>query len=184
MTSATRRQTLAWLAAWAVVVVFVVGVLFMAATARLFVWPPGDAPARVDAIVALGGDPGQLRAKKAVALAEAGYAPVVLVSRGGYPPAPCPKASHGVRVVCFRADPLNTRGEMEFAAREAKRNHWTSLIIVPQRDQATRARLLFRRCSDVRLLVDPVAAHGFTLLRDLAYEWAALGKAFVVQTHC
>jgi hypothetical protein len=184
MTEANRRDTLRWLSAWAVLLALVVGVLFMVATARLFVWPPSDPPARVDAILALGGDPGQLRAKEAVSLAESGYAPVVLVSQGGYPPAPCPTARAGIRVVCFRADPLNTRGEVEFATRQAERNHWTSMLMVPQRDQATRGRMLFRRCSGIHLLVVPVSAHGTALLFDLAYEWAALGKAFIVHTSC
>ncbi len=164
--------------------VCLLGILLAVATVRLFVWPPTDPPARVDAILALGGDPGQLRAKKAVSLAEAGYAPVVVVSLGGYPPAPCPKASPGIRVVCFRADPLDTRGEVEFATRLAAREHWTSMLMVPERDQATRARLLFRRCSSMRLLVDPVTAHGTALWMDLPYEWASLAKAFVVHTSC
>jgi hypothetical protein len=29
-----------------------------------------------------------------------------------------------------------------------------------------------------------VSAHGTALLFDLAYEWAALGKAFIVHTSC
>ena len=180
----TRASLWRWLAAWAVVLVLVVGVLFTAATARLFLWPPSDAPAQVDAIVALGGDPGQLRAKEAVSLAEQGYASVVLVSRGGYPPAPCPTVRAGIELVCFRADPLNTRGEVEFANRQAARRGWTSMLMVPGRAQATRARLLFRRCSDMRLVVVPVSDHGTTLLYDIAYEWAALAKAFVVHPSC
>ncbi len=184
MSEADRVSTLRWLAAWAVVLALVACAVFAMATARLFLWPPTDAPAHVDAIVALGGDPGQLRAKEAVSLAEQGYAPVVVVSRGGYPPAPCPTAKPGIEVVCFRPDPLNTRGEVEFATREAARRHWTSMLMVAERDQATRARLLFRRCSDMRLLVVPVSAHGTTLLFDVAYEWASLAKAFVVHTSC
>ena len=35
---------------------------------------------------------------------------VVMVSLGGYPPAPCPTAKAPVRVICFRADPLDTAG--------------------------------------------------------------------------
>jgi hypothetical protein len=171
-------------ATWAAVFVVVLGALIVVVSARLFLWPPTDAPAKVDAILALGGDPGQLRAKQAVALAEAGNAPVVMVSLGGYPPAPCPRPKATVRVMCFRASPLDTRGEVEYATRLAKVNHWTSMMMVPERSQATRARLLFRRCSDIRLVVVPVSAHGVTLLRNVAYEWAALAKAFVVNTSC
>jgi uncharacterized SAM-binding protein YcdF (DUF218 family) len=168
----------------AVLLVLVLGVTFVAATARLFLWPPTNAPARVDAILALGGDPGQLRAKQGVALAEAGYAPVVIVSRGGYPPAPCPTARAPAHVICFRANPLDTRGEVEYATRLARANHWTSMLMVPERDQATRARMLFRRCSGMPLEVVPVSAHGTTLLFYVAYEWASLAKAFVVHTSC
>ena len=109
--------------AWGVVLLLVLAVLFVAATARLFLWPPTDNPAKVDAILALGGDPGQNRAKEGVALAEAGYAPVVMVSLGGYPRDPCPTAKAPVQVICFRANPLNTRGEVEFATRLAKEKH-------------------------------------------------------------
>jgi uncharacterized SAM-binding protein YcdF (DUF218 family) len=165
-------------------VVAVVVAVLAVATVRLFLWPPTDAPARVDAILALGGDPGQLRAAEAMSLAEAGYAPVVVVSRGGYPPAPCPEAVPGVRVVCFRANPLDTRGEVEFATSMAAREHWSSMLMVSERDQATRARLLFRRCSGMRLVVVPVAAHGGALAYDVAYEWAALAKSFVEHTSC
>ena len=169
---------------WALGSVLVVGAVFAGATARLFLWPPTDAPAHVDAILALGGDPGQLRAKKAVALAEAGYSRVVLVSLGGYPPAPCPTAEPGIEVTCFRADPLDTRGEVEFATRLAERNHWTSMAMVPERSQATRARMLFRRCSGIRLVVVPVGATGTALVRNVVYEWGALVKALVVHTGC
>ncbi len=184
VTGGRRRGAVRRALPWVGLVVAVAVVVLAAATARLFVWAPTDAPTHVDAILALGGDPGQLRAAKAVSLAEAGYAPVVLVSLGGYPPAPCPKARSGIEVVCFRADPLDTRGEVEFATREAARHHWTSMMMVPERDQATRARLLFRRCSAIRLVVVPVSAHGRALLLDLAYEWASLAKAFVVHTGC
>ncbi|HEY4928947.1 MAG TPA: hypothetical protein VIH95_07325 [Acidimicrobiales bacterium] len=169
---------------WAAVLVVVLGALIVVVSARLFLWPPTDGPAKVDAILALGGDPGQLRAERAVALAEAGYAPVVMVSLGGYPPAPCPSAEARVRVICFRANPLDTRGEVEYATRMAKANHWTSMLMVPERSQATRARLLFRRCSDMHLVVVPVSAHGVALLENLAYEWAALTKALFVNTTC
>lgn len=90
------------------VLVLVVLVLFVIVTARLFVWPPSDLPQRADAAVALGGDPGQLRAKEAIRLVRQGYAPVAVVSLGGTTPAPCPHPQPKVAVICFRADPLDT----------------------------------------------------------------------------
>lgn len=179
-----RRPLGQWLAAWLVVVVLLLAALYVVAVARLFLWPPTDAPARVDAIVALGGDPGQVRAQTALRLAQQGWSGHVLVSRGGFDEAPCPKPPPGITETCFRADPLNTRGEMEFAARTAAAHHWRSLMIVPGRVQATRARLLFRRCSAIPLVVVPVSDHGIHLVWDVLYETGALAKAFVIHPSC
>ncbi len=169
---------------WLLLVAVVVAAGWCVATAVLFLWPSTDPPSRADAIVALGGDPGQLRAHYAVGLAEAGYAPVVLVSLGGATPAPCPHPVHGVRIVCFRADPLNTRGEAEFAARQARLHHWDRLLVVPSTTQATRARVEFSRCTPARLLVVPVADPRSTVIYNVIYEWAALAKALVVVRAC
>ena len=89
-----------------------------------------------------------------------------------------------VEALDLRQVKVNTRGEVEYATRLARANRWTSMLMVPERDQATRARMLFRRCSDMPLVVVPVSAHGTTLLFSIAYEWASLAKAFVVHTSC
>lgn len=163
--------------------VLLVVALFLGATARLFVWPPTDRPTRVDAVISLGGDPGQRRAHKAVALAAAGFAPVAVVSRGSaiYP---CPPAPRGVQVVCFLPNPVDTRGEAEFAAKLAARRHWTRLMVVPENSQSTRARLLFERCTSARLFVVPVPDRAWHLPLDVAYEWGALAKALVLKRSC
>jgi len=166
------------------IVVVVVVVLFAAATARLFVWSPIDAPVRADAVVALGGDPGQRRAHEAIALAHAGYAPVAVVSLGGNPPVRCPRPPTGVQIVCFRADPLDTRGEAEHVASLAARHHWQRILVVSERSQATRARLLFTRCTSIDVRMVPVDDPISHLPYDVAYEWAALFKALVVQRSC
>lgn len=175
-----RRRRLQKVALVLVVIIAVVAV----ASVRLFVWPPSDRPVRADAVVALGGDPGQLRAKQAISLAQSGYAPVVVVSLGGTRAAPCPPAPARITVICFRADPLDTRGEAEFVGRLAAHRHWSTLIVVPERSQATRARLLFERCTDARLVVVPIADPTLRLALDVAYEWAALAKALVVHRSC
>ncbi len=158
--------------------------LFAAATLRLFVWPPSDRPTPADAVVALGGDPGQHRAAEAMALARSGYAPVAVISLGGTPPAPCPKAARAVEVLCFRPDPLDTRGEAEHIARLVAARHWRKIIVVPERSQATRARLLVERCTGVRLEIVPVADPLSQLPEDLLYEWGALAKALVLERTC
>jgi len=162
----------------------VVVVLVVAATARLFVWPPTDHPVRADAVVALGGDPGQRRAAQAVALARAGYAPVAVVSLGGAVPAPCPRPVPRVRIVCFRPRPLDTRGEARYVAQLAARHHWHRLILVPERSQSTRARLIFERCTSAHLVVVPVADPLSHLPYDVLYEWGALFKALVLYRSC
>jgi uncharacterized SAM-binding protein YcdF (DUF218 family) len=162
----------------AVVFVLVVG------TPRLFVWPPTDHPSRADAVVALGGDPGQLRAKSAIQLARSGYAPVAVISLGGEKAVPCPRAVPRIQLICFRADPLDTRGEAEYVARLVSRHHWHRIIVVSERSQATRARMLFERCTPVQLEMVPVADTSNRLPYDVAYEWGALLKALVVERSC
>ena len=157
---------------------------FVVATARLFVWPPTDLPSRADAVVSLGGDTGQLRQKKAIELAVAGYAPVAVISRGGVKAVPCPHPVRGIRIICFRADPLDTRGEAEEVARLSARYHWHRIIVVSERTQATRARLLFERCTTVHLEMVPVADPRSRLFFFVAYEWGALVKALVLVTGC
>ncbi len=56
--------------------------------------------------------------------------------------------------------------------------------MVPERSQATRARLLFERCTDVRILMVPVTDPTGHLLYDIAYEWGALTKALVLVRSC
>lgn len=174
--STARRRVL--------LVVLVLVVVFVAATARLFIWPPIDPPARVDAVVALGGDPGQRRAQYAIALARSGYAPVAVISRGGHPAVACPRPGGRVRVICFRANPLDTRGEAQYVAALARARHWDQLIVVSERSQSTRARLLFERCTSAHLHMVPVSDPLSRLAYDVAYEWAALTKALVVQRSC
>ena len=160
------------------IVVAVVG------TARLFVWPPTDPPTKADAVVALGGDPGQLRAKSALHLAHQGYAPVAVISLGGQKAVPCPRPVPGVQVVCFRAEPLNTRGEAEYVARLAARRHWHRIIVVSERSQATRARMLFKRCTGIQLEMVPVNDPRTRLPYDVVYEWGALLKALTLDRSC
>jgi len=166
------------------IAVGVVVVVVLIVSARLFVWSPIDRPTRVDAIVALGGDPGQRRAHEAVALARRGFAPVAVISLGGYPPAPCPEPVPGVEVLCFRASPLDTRGEAEYVGALAARRHWHRLIVVSERTQTTRARLLFKRCTSARLVMVPVSDPVSHLPFDVLYEWGALAKALVLHRSC
>jgi uncharacterized SAM-binding protein YcdF (DUF218 family) len=168
-----------------VIVVFVILlVLFFTATARLFVWSPTDQPTRVDAVVALGGDPGQRRAHEAISLVTSGFAPVAVISLGGTRPVKCPRPGRRVPVMCFRANPLDTRGEAEYVAALARRRHWTHLIVVSERSQTTRARMLVKRCTSARVDMVPVSDPWSHLPYDVVYEWGAMAKALLLQRSC
>jgi len=119
----------------------------------------------------------------ALELARSGYARIAVISLGGNH-AHCLPAPPKVEVICFHPDPLNTRGEAEAVARLIAQRHWKRIILVPERSQATRARLLFKRCTNADLVVVPVADPFSQLFIDVVYEWGALTKALVFKTSC
>ena len=122
--------------------------------------------------------------KSALQLAKAGYAPVAVISLGGDPTVHCPRAPKGIEVICFRPDPVNTRGEAEFVAGLAAQRHWDRIIVIPDRTQTTRARLLFKRCTQISLEMVPVHDDLPQLLAGVAYEWGALIKALIFNRSC
>lgn len=157
-------------------------VLFVAATARLFVWPPTDPPKKVDAIVALDGWPPRMY--KALQLARDGYAPVVYISTESYGIRQCRETIPGVSVRCFEPVPEDTRGEAEYVTRQAAEHHWKSLLVVSSMTQTTRARMLFKRCFSGEVVMDPVPMPTSQLARNIAYEWGAMFKALFIEPHC
>ena len=164
-------------------ILLVVAVVFAAATLRLFVFPATDQPTHVNGILSLNGGNEMAREALAVSLAEKGYAPVLLFSQGGEASdTSCPKVPR-VAVVCFVDGAGNTRGEAEFAGRYAERHHWHSMMIVPGRDQATRARVLTERCFSGRVVVVPIS-ESRPALRDIADQWGGLLDTFLVHRGC
>jgi uncharacterized SAM-binding protein YcdF (DUF218 family) len=169
----------------ALVGVLVLVLAFAVATARIIVWPARGMPSRVDAIVMLAG-PGN-RLPVALRLAAERRAPVLVVSLGhlGYG-GPCPAASSApeVKIICFDPDPADTRGEAEFAARLARRYGWRSLVLVAIAEQATRARIMIRRCYSgaVYLVTAPQAWYQWPY--QIAYGWGALFKALFLERAC
>ncbi len=155
--------------------------LFLGATARLFVFPGRDEPAPVDAIVMFAGSPGRI--EHAVALAEAGYAPTLAVSVPTVDD-PCPPPIPGVEVICFAPDPLTTQGESRWTAAAAARYGWRSVLVITSTSQTTRARLRLARCYPGQVLMSPVSPPRRMWPYMIAYEWAAMGKALVVQREC
>src|SRR5271157_1904569 len=149
-------------------------VVFVAATLVLFVYPPTDQPSHVDGILSLNGGDEQAREAQAVSLAEKGFAPVLLFSQGSRAnDTPCPTVPR-VSVVCFVDVTNNTRGEARWAGQYAERHHWHSLLIVPGRAQAMRARLLMERCFSGRVVVVPATEPLRDIPRDVFHEWGGL----------
>ena len=157
--------------------------VFVAATLWLFVYPPTSQPVHVDGILSFNGSDEGARAALAVSLAKKGYGPVLLFSQGGESAdTSCPKVPR-VSVVCFVDVSNNTRGEAEWAGRYAKRHHWHSLLIVPGRAQATRARLLTERCFSGQVVVVP-ASEPRPTLSEIFHQWGGLVDALFIHRSC
>lgn len=158
---------------------------FLASTARLFVWPDLGTPSHVDAIVMLNG-PGD-RLDPALRLAREHRASTLVISQGGSDwgfNSVCAAKIPGVRVICFIPSPETTRGEAEFTGLLAKRYHWHSIVLVTTIQQDTRARLRVSRCFNGRIYVIGAQLPASEWLYTIAYEWAALTKAVVLQRSC
>jgi uncharacterized SAM-binding protein YcdF (DUF218 family) len=160
----------------------------LAASAALFVWPREDDPAGADAVVVLAGARDS-RLAKGLELIRDGAAQTLVISDGrarGWQIGNrlCDGEATGFRVVCFRPEPYSTRGEAEDVARLAQARGWRSLVVVTSRYHVTRARMLFRRCTDAA--VKGVAADtsaGATAV-NLPVEWGKLAYQLTVQRGC
>ena len=159
----------------------VVLVAFAVSTARWFVWPSLDTPHPADAIIVFGGSGG--RYEKGLAMARAGLAPNLLMSLEGIDDR-CRVAIPGVRVSCFLPAPLTTQGEARYLAAVTRQNGWRRVIVVVTTTQATRARIRIRRCYGGSLQVVGVALPLLKRPYAVAYEWAAMMKAFTIQRGC
>jgi hypothetical protein len=168
----------------AVIVLAVVFVIFSALTVRLFVWPAQGMPPRVSAIVMLDG-PGGSALNVATGLAAQHRAPFLVISRGTVASHdPCPRQLSGVTLICFNPVPATTQGEAEFVGRLAKKYHWQSVAVVAITPQVSRARLRVERCfaGQVYVVKAPIQAGAWPY--EIAYEWAAVAKALVLQRGC
>ncbi len=157
----------------------------------LFVWPGQDHPRHAAAIIVLSGDAAH-RFPRALALARAGVAPVLVVSdgaRSSWAPARnlcAHPSSHRFRVICFRPRPYSTRGEARGALALAERNHWRSLLVVTSTYHVYRARILFKRCLDGRARVYVTGMRGSLawLPLNMVSETFKLGLVFTTRRSC
>jgi uncharacterized SAM-binding protein YcdF (DUF218 family) len=164
----------------------VVLVVFVAATARLLVWPAQGMPSRVDAIVVLGG-PGN-RLGKGLELWHQRRAPVIVVSLGlpiTVPSRLCAPHTRPVTSFCFSpGNAGTTQTEARDVARLARQHHWQSMVLVTSPEQDTRARLRFQRCYPGSLYVVTTPLPLTQWPYYIAYEWGGLFKALVLQPSC
>lgn len=176
-----RRRQRRWRRLAITLVVVIIAAI--AATARLFVWPAQGMPPRVDAIVSLDRPGGTLSA--ALRLAEQHRARFLVISLGtpesGYG---CPPPIAGVRLICFNPAPATTQGEAQFVGRLARTYRWHSVAVVTIAPQDSRARLRVERCfgGPVYVVATPITLTSWPY--QIAYEWAALTKAIIVQRSC
>src|SRR5579871_2680039 len=94
---------------------------------------------------------------------------------------PCPPPVPGVAVICFNPSPATTQGEAEFVGRLARKHHWHSVAVVAITPQDSRTRLRVGRCFPGQVYVVTAPIRPSTWPYQIAYEWAALIKALVIQ---
>jgi len=125
------------------------------------------------------------RLGRALELARAGYAPVLVVSRGGFGQrCPTRQDAGGATVICFAPRPVTTQGEARMAGQLARQHGWKRLILVVERSQNTRARLRVGRCFDGDVLVATVDPALREWPHLIAYQWGAIVKALIWQREC
>jgi hypothetical protein len=158
-------------------VVPLVVVAGIAATARLFVWPHTDRIEHADAVVVLAGGDGE-RLDRGLDLVHQGVAPTLVLSFG--PPGLC-DGGEAFDVVCFTPSPETTRGEARAIGDLARAHGWSRLLLVTSTPHVTRARMLVDRCYDGRLEVTGatprIGLAGW--IGEIAHEWGGLADALV-----
>ena len=162
--------------------------VWLAASAYLFVWPRSDRVRRADALVVLGPGPHGERLEKARELIRRHAAPQLVAS--------IPDSEEGWvelrslcsrgQALCFRAKPFTTRGEARQVARLARRHNWKSLIVVTSRYHVVRARLLYGRCFDGDLMVvgAPPSRKPTEFAERTLHEWGGLLDALILERDC
>lgn len=153
----TRRRPRLWLRVGAGLVVLAVGA-WVGVCVRYVAHPDIDAHERVDALYVLG--PVETRLDEALALMDAGLAPVMLATTSideatgtPYFTDHCGRVTATYRIECVVPDPYTTRGEAELLAEQVREHGWTKVAILTSTAHASRAGLLMRRCVAASVLV-------------------------------
>jgi hypothetical protein len=179
------------------VALVVIGALVAVVSWRWFVHPRTDGPVAADAIVMFGGSGD--RFERAVELADAGWADVLVISdpiddgdrysahgwfcrNDGRSP-DHPVQDRDYEAICFDPETHTTRGEARYVARLAEERGWRRIVLVTTTEQATRARILLSRCWEGDIAAVTVATEQFRPAR-IVYEWGAMLRATVQRRGC
>lgn len=151
----TRTALLPRVAVRALVAVVSALAIWLLLAIQFFAFPPQSTPHHTDAIVVLGGLSRE-RLPVAQDLQESLDIPVLVVSTTGLSgnaegDALCREDSNDPDLVCFRPDPLNTRGEADAVADLAARNGWKSITVVTSDYHLMRAGTLMRQCTSAEV---------------------------------
>ena len=149
----TRRTLLIALAS-----VLALAATWLALCVRYVAHPDIDAHERVDALYVLG--PVETRLDEALALMDAGLAPVMLATTSidestgtPYFTDHCGRVTATYRIECVVPEPYTTRGEAEMLAGLVRVHGWRKVAILTSTAHASRAGLLMRRCVAASVLV-------------------------------
>jgi hypothetical protein len=162
------------------IVVELLLVLFVAASLYLFVFVPSPHPKHADAIVVLSS--GRARYELGLNLYRQHVAPTLALSlprfgdQGGNT---CPKGA-----LCFRAHPYSTRGEAETVAELARTHGWRTIVVVTSRYHVRRAHMLFRRCTNAKLVFVPADTAFSAYLLAIPLEWAKSAVQLTLRRKC
>jgi uncharacterized SAM-binding protein YcdF (DUF218 family) len=158
-------------------IVLVVVLAWAAVAAIGFALHHGDTPVHADAVVVLEGS--KTRLPLGMKLVREGYAPLLIISVGDRKQLEARLCSgreriRHVRVLCFSAIPLSTRGEAEYVGKLAETERLYSIDVVTSKFHVLRAGVLIRRCYHGRLHIVGAPESNWRLPLYLASETAKL----------
>ncbi|WP_084727360.1 YdcF family protein [Rhodococcoides yunnanense] len=148
----------------------------------VYVDPVVDQPKHADAIVVLGGSADD-RNSLGLELAEEGYASTLVYS-DPYGSAStltdiCTHGSPDFTVECFDPDPGTTRGEGREIRDLARREGWSSIIVVTSTPHISRARYIIDKCwsGDMAFVASTTDRNVFEWAWEYVYQSAGYARA-------
>jgi uncharacterized SAM-binding protein YcdF (DUF218 family) len=153
----------------------------------IYVLDHGEHPIRADAVVVLQGS--DTRLPLGLRLVREGYAPLLVISRGSHKKLErrlCEgrqKVSR-VRVLCFYADPLSTRGEARFIGQLARKRKLSRVDVVTSQFHVFRAGIVVRRCYHGKLRMIGAPQVDWKLPWDAVTETSKLVYQLLVARSC